>query len=222
MKKQKHLYFLSTEACTKTHLFLGIEVWWAKMCTKNSISKLVSELSLQFSVSQSCGTNTKQQINLLVSLWSYFYLCTYSSYWGFTPGMLDWGRRDTRCTEMHYYFFLFVVQSCLLYMCIFCVNICTFLVVFGSRIHNCFIAGWLQVSKVTGREARNKCVGWKPWEWAEGSLKLHTALGPAEFKGRMHGNHVGTASCAMAVHVQCPGRRELPAPLLKETNWPCK
>lgn len=105
---------------------------------------------------------------------------------------------------------LFVVQSCLMYTCIFCVNICTFLVTFGYCSCNSFIACWLKsVRMVTGtkeenkgRGARNKCFGWRPWEGAEGRLKLHTPLGAAEFKGRICGKHMGTASCAMAVRVQ--------------------
>lgn len=81
----------------KAYLFLGIRSLLGKMFANKSISKPVSEP--RFSDSWSHSMNTKQQIHLLISLWSYFYLCNYSSSWWFTPGMLDWNYE--RCYSLH-------------------------------------------------------------------------------------------------------------------------
>ena len=110
-KKEKHLYFLSGETCTKTKYICSwvLEVCRAKCALRTQYLNLSLNSASRFSGSRSHGMNTKQQINLLVPLRSYSYLCKYSSYSWFTPGTLK--------HERHYSLYrnalilLFVVQT---------------------------------------------------------------------------------------------------------------
>lgn len=90
---------------------------------------------------------------------------------------------------------------------------CTYalLVTFSSHLHNRFSAGWLQSVRPSGsrglkqrkggrcKQASKHAVGWRRWEGAEGSLKLHATLGAGGgFRGRVRGTGPWRPSAAPA------------------------